>query len=236
MRTFIIFVLLMILTRFMANAQINDEPAWVYKGRGDNFLREGEIGKAIFEYKKALVNRKLRVNGDTITVYPEVNIKLAKIYLFEGLFELALQQLEIAERFKDFLEIPDLIYDILYTRANLYVLQGRVNDATEVYEKIIARDKNWDYYSQLGLLDLPKSFVEDRELETKFGRAYFEVGEMKYVNKHFESATAYLKGAMAYQYKPEETRRYLVDSYINLENRVMAERVRNMYKKREARL
>ena len=38
------------------HAQVyHEEPAWVYKGRGDRYLKEGEPGMAIVEYKKALI-------------------------------------------------------------------------------------------------------------------------------------------------------------------------------------
>ena len=33
------------------------EPSWVYKGIGDRFYKNGELGKAIVDYKKALMAR-----------------------------------------------------------------------------------------------------------------------------------------------------------------------------------
>ena len=34
------------------------EPSWVYRGRGDRYYRDGAVGNAIVEYKKAIIARR----------------------------------------------------------------------------------------------------------------------------------------------------------------------------------
>ncbi len=58
--------------------------------------------------------------------YPEINLKIAQIYLEERLFEHALEQIRIAEDEAEYMEIPDLIYEVLYTRAEIYKQQGKM--------------------------------------------------------------------------------------------------------------
>jgi len=207
------------------------EPAWVYQGIGDRFYRRGEIGKAIVAYKKALIRRKETKGNGTTIGFPEVNLKLGKIYLNEGLYDLAIIQLALAEKQKAFLQVPNLIYEILYTKAELFFIQEKYNDSMNVYQFIIKDDINWDRYSKENQYEIIKKFIKNRELQNKYGRAHFEIGKIKYISKNFDNAIPHFKMAIMYQYKPELTVEYLVNCYENLENHIMAERVIEIFKK-----
>ncbi len=74
------------------------EPSWVYKGIGDRHYKNGEIGEAIVAYKKALLARTNETaNKEKDNGYPEVNLQLAKIYMAEELYDIAVNHLKIAE-------------------------------------------------------------------------------------------------------------------------------------------
>lgn len=148
MKKLIFFIFIFIFSFSLIHAVDLKDPAWVYKGIGDRHYRNGEIGKAIVAYKKALIRRKETKENDVSMGFPEVNLKLGKIYLNEGLYDLAIFQLRIAEKQKAFLQIPDLIYEILYTKAELFFIQEKYNDSVNVYQLIIKDDRNWDRYSK----------------------------------------------------------------------------------------
>ena len=160
-----------------------------------------------------------------------MNLKLGKIYLNEGLFDLALFQLEIAEKQKEFLQIPDLIYEILYTKAELFFIQEKYNDSIDVYQSIIKDDKNWDRYSKENQYEITENFIKNRELQKKYGKAHFEIGRIKYISNNFDNAIPHFKMALMYKYKPELTVEYLVNCYENIEDHIMAERVIGILKK-----
>ncbi len=208
-----------------------NEPAWVYEGRGDRYYKNGEIGKAIFEYKKA-ISKVNNQSGAERSVYPEVSLKLAKIYSGEGLYDLALFQLDVAERNKDFLQIPDLFFEILYTKAEIYFLMKKYNESLLVYESIISFDNNWDSYSQQGIYEISENLIEDNRLKYKFGKAYLEIGKMKYHNNNFENAIPPLKMAMLYKYKWEVTLKYLINCYKKLENKRTEDYLIELYQKK----
>ncbi|KKL21141.1 hypothetical protein LCGC14_2448440, partial [marine sediment metagenome] len=86
--------------------------------------KNGEIGEAIVAYKKALLARTNETaNKEKGNGYPDVNIQLAKIYMAEELYDIAGKHLEIAEGQKHLLQIPDLEFEILYTKAELFYKQ-----------------------------------------------------------------------------------------------------------------
>jgi tetratricopeptide (TPR) repeat protein len=205
-------------------AEYLPEPDWVYKGRGDRYFREGEYGKAIDSYKKALIKRKNSSSDTQNRGYPEVNIQLARVYMLEGLHDFALLHLETAERQKEFLQISDLSFTILYTRADIFSLQKKYDKLLKVYEEILKLDEYKDIYFQQNSYTLPSRFIEDPELGGKFGRAYFELGKLKINSQNFDSAISYFKMALTYHYKPEQTLDYLVYCY-KKSYPVMVERV-----------
>jgi tetratricopeptide (TPR) repeat protein len=197
-----------------------DEPAWVYKGQGDRFFIQGELGKAIVAYKKALIKK---------TPYPEINLQLARIYMQEGLYDLAFSYILIAETEKDQLQIPDLLYEVKYTKAE--ILQRQNKNAETVYREIIESDENWKFYIKEPYQNtILGKVVQNTEEQAKYGRAHFELGRMKYNNGNYENALRFLEMAVLYRYKSEAAMRYLIDSYRKLGNLAGMERAINAYK------
>jgi hypothetical protein len=166
---------------------------------------------------------KLVLNIEGEGIYPEVNLKLARIYSMEGLYDLALKQLENVEEGKESLQIPDHIYDAMYTRAEIYRTMKKMTQYLEELENIIEMDVNWEGrgnfkgYKERQLHRIPDSAIvkmnEDAVSRSKFGRAYFEYGSEKYMNGNYEKAEPYLKMAFLYNYEREQSREYLLQCY-----------------------
>jgi tetratricopeptide (TPR) repeat protein len=190
-----------------------DEPSWIYKSRGDRFYREGSYGQAIALYKKALIKKSYE--GDA--AYPEVNLRLAQIYREEKLYDLALRQIELAENHYRALQIPDLIYDFLYTKADIYAELSKMGDTVRILNTIIEKDDNWHEFKNQKLSNIPESFIKDFAKDTasrkKFGEAYFLLGELKYQNRNFETAEPYLKMALLYMYREDIVKEHLKEYY-----------------------
>ncbi|MBN2322632.1 MAG: hypothetical protein JXQ30_02760 [Spirochaetes bacterium] len=185
-----------------------DEPAWVYKGRGDGYFRRGDTGHAIYEYKKALIRA-----GKEGRVYPEVNLQLAKIYRDEGLYEFALSQIEIVQRNADVLQIPDAIYEARYTKAEVFFLMERYNDALTVYEQIIGEDENKKGYDLVSVYDIWVDPEDEPLKRMRFAEAYLRIGIIKYMSNNFENSIPALKMALLYRHELEKTVGYLMACY-----------------------
>jgi hypothetical protein len=156
-------------------------------------------------------------------VYPEVNLKLAQIYSREGLFDLALMQLQNVEEGEKNLQVPDHIFDAMYTRADIYKSMNNMTLYLDELDQIIEMDNNWEGggnfkgYKERPLHKIPDSAVdqlsEDDAGRVKFGRAYFDYGVEKYNNGNCEKAEPYLKMSFLYRYEREKSRDYLLQCY-----------------------
>ncbi len=212
-----IFLLLAIASFCFADEQ--NEPSWVYKGRGDRYLLEGQIGAAITQYKKAIIAKRQEAGTDKTGTYPEVQYKLAEIYMDERLNEIALQHINSAENEREFLQIPDFIYDILYLKAVILFNMKHYANTMAVYERIIQDDENWEYYSKEKLTVIPDTLIseimDNPKLRSTYGKAYYRIGEIKYQNNNFVTAEPYLKMAFLYGYG-ENAKKYLVACYKKL--------------------
>lgn len=208
-----LFVFLMIAASFTALADNISEPAWVYKGRGDRYYRNGQTGQAIYEYKKGLI-----MANRSSSVYPEINLQLAKIYRDEGLYDLALSQVETVQKHRDSLQVPDLIYETLYTRADIYLLMKRYDEALKVYEGIIEQDKNRKLYSTFSIYELRPGDFKDPLTAKRYAEAYLGIGMIKYMSFNYENAIPALKMAMLYSHKPDITLNYLINCYEKMED------------------
>jgi len=207
------------------HAQVyHEEPAWVYKGRGDRYLNEGEPGKAIVEYKKALIG-----DSGSKRIYPEVNVKLAKIYLNEGLYDLAISYIESALDERQELQIPDQIYEIWYTKAEIYASLGKYDAAISVYEEIIKGDPIWRRYEGQDIYVIDAAFIDDPESKKKFAAAYFNLGKIKYDFQIYDNAIPFFKVALTYGFKKEESLTYLVNCYEKLNSPVLAQKAQSVY-------
>jgi tetratricopeptide (TPR) repeat protein len=201
-----------------------EEPEWVYKGRGDRYLKAGEPGKAIVEYKKALIS-----DSGSKRAYPEVNMKLAEIYLEEKLYDLALSYIESAQEEEQYLQIPDMIYDIRSIKAEIYARQGKYLDVVSVYENIIQEDSNWRKYAGQDIYVIEGTFFNDPESKKKYANAYFELGKIKFDFQNYDNAIPFFKIALMYNFKKEESLRYLINCYKKLNNPMLAKKAQSLY-------
>ena len=231
MKIIIFSIFLLLLSSVLVVAENYQEPPWVYKGRGDRYYKNGEIGKAIVEYKKALSNSRDLQETSTKNIYPEVNIKLAEIYIDEELYDLALFEIGIAENQKKYLQIPDLIYNILYIKAEILFKQKKYNKSIEVYGEIIKKDENWKLYSRQSPYEISEKFIEAPELKKKFGKAYLEIGKIKYLQNIFDNAIPFFKMALMYKYEKEVSLKYLISCYNNIDSKILAEKAQRVYGK-----
>jgi tetratricopeptide (TPR) repeat protein len=228
LRVICVLLFLAACVSFTTNADDTVEPAWVYKGRGDRYYRDGQVGRAIYEYKKALI----KANRDG-AVYPEVNLQLAKIYKDEGLYELALSQVDIVQNNRSRLQIPDLSYEALYTKADVYIRMERYDEALKVYEGIIGQDDNWLAYAETNLYELEANVIDDITARTRFAEAYLRVGMIKYMTHNYENAIPSLKMALLYRHKADKTLRYLISCYEKVENRKATEYLKGIMERGE---
>jgi len=203
-----------------------DDPPWVYKGRGDRYYKKGEIGKAIVEYKKAL---SASTRSYEIGIYPEVNIRLAEIYLSESLFDLSLLHVNRAIEHKSHFQIPDFIYDVLYLKAEIFLKQEKFNEAISTYGEIIKDDFNWKNYARQNPYEISPIYINEPELHKKFGKAYLEIGKIKYHNKNYDNAIPFFKMAIMYKYEKDTALKYLINCYNFLGNNVLAEKAKRVY-------
>ncbi len=188
-------------------------------------------------------DQKLRLQIEGNASYPEVHLKIAQVYLEEGLFDLSLQQLDMAEEGQEHFQIPDLIYTVMYTRAEVFRLQGKMADYQKKLKRIIEPeekdswrgDNNFKMYKDRSLHTISdttiKSLSHDVENRKRYGKAYFEYGMLKYINKNYVTAEPYLKMAFLYRYGYEEKKEYVIaeikmkEYYISGERRKDAEQI-----------
>jgi tetratricopeptide (TPR) repeat protein len=191
-----------------------EEPDWVYKERGDRFRALDEQGKAIAQYRRALIKRQADAEG--VTAYPEVHLALAEVYREQGLTDLALRHIQQAENQAEFLVIPDQIYTVWYVKARLYRDLGRMSEVVKIYKSIVEKDDTWDTFNNRRLTSIRENLILEfrtrKELTAKFAPAYYGLGSIKYLNGSPEAAEPYLLGAFVYGYG-EKTVSYLSDCY-----------------------
>jgi hypothetical protein len=169
--------------------------------------------------------------------YPEINLKIAQIYMEEGLYEHALEQIRIAEDEADYMGIPDLIYEVLYTKAEIYKKQGKMALFRDHLYRIIRGpqeenqwrgDENFKRYEKQSLHTLSdtaiKALARDLEGRKKYGKAYFEYGVLKYNNRNFVTAEPYLKMAFLYRYGYEDKKEYIIAEELLKEYYISEER------------
>ena len=174
--------------------------------------------------------------------YPEVHLRIAQIYVKEGLYDIALQELDRAERGKDYFQIEDLIYTVMYTRAEIFRMQSKMADYQKNLKRIIeperndiwAGDSNFDIYKNVSLHKISDAAVkilsQDIEKRQKYGKAYFEYGMQKYENRNYLTAEPYLKMAFLYGYGYEDTNEYVIAKDMLKEYYISGERIKDAEK------
>ncbi len=103
----------------------------------------------------ALVNRYLKLHGESFfnesvsrmvewvkskIVYPEADFLIGKIYQLEGEYPMAYTFYEKARREREFLDIPDMQYEILYAMVNLARESGNSKDYEQSLRMVLDSD------------------------------------------------------------------------------------------------
>ena len=141
-----------------------------------NILRERDENEAV-----AIIERYIRLNGESFyhnsvselvswvkakAVYPEADFLIGKIYQLEGEFRTAYNFFEKARVEREFLEIPDMHYDILYAMVNLAREEGNFKNYEEALILILDSDANFKnktfQNAFMRILTAPKSENADR--------------------------------------------------------------------------
>jgi len=137
--------------------------AHVFKGRGDYFIEQGQTGRAIAEYKKAL---KLDHNN------PEAHIGLGYIYMKQGVLQFA---------FREFIEAYKNI-GRLYDNEDRYLLLKGMTEIRfkETYYSYLPEQKR-KVLRKEGIrygLEALKVFPESVEVNYYLGRFYYKKSTM----------------------------------------------------------
>ena len=186
---------------------------------------------------------KLRIEAQENIPYPEVNLKIAQIYIREGLFDLALQELDRAEKGSVYFQVQDLIYTVMYTRADIFRIQNNMSEYQRSLQRIIEPgtedkwegDDNFRIYANMPLHKVSdaavKVLIRDAEKQKKYGKAYFEYGRLNYENGRYMSAEPYLKMALLYGFGYGKEKEFLIakemlrEYYISSERRTDAAQI-----------
>jgi tetratricopeptide (TPR) repeat protein len=186
---------------------------------------------------------KLRLETQENIPYPEVHLKIAQIYIREGLFDLALQELDMAEKGSGYFQIQDLIYTVMYTRADIFRILNNMSEYQRSLQRIIVPeawdkwegDDNFRIYGNMSLHKVSvaavKVLIQDAEKRKKYGKAYFEYGRLSYQNGRYVSAEPYLKMALLYGFGYGKEKEFLIakemlrEYYISSERRTDATQI-----------
>jgi len=186
---------------------------------------------------------KMRVETQENIPYPEVHLKIAQIYIMEGLFDLALQELDMAEKGSAYFQVQDLIYTVMYTRAGIYRIQNNMSEYQLSLQRIISPQKedkwegdaNFPIYGNMSLHKISDAavtvLIQDAEKRKKYGKAYFEYGRLNYQNGRYVSAEPYLKMVLLYGFGYGKEKEFLIakemlrEYYISSERRIDAAQI-----------
>jgi tetratricopeptide (TPR) repeat protein len=196
-------------------------------------LREGENGGDL----------KLNIKVEESVPYPEVHLSIARLYIRDGLLDLALQELDEAEKGREYFQIPDDVFSVMYTRAEVNRMKANLSEYQDWLRRIIEPetgdswegDVHFQTYRDMPLHKISDAAVtillQDNENRKKYGKAHFEYGALKLQNRNYVTAEPYLKMAFLYAYGYEKQNQYsivkqmLKEYYISSERRKDAERV-----------
>lgn len=99
-------------------------------------------------------------------VYPEADFLIGKIYQMEGEYELAKKFYTDAWLCREFLDIPDVRYDILYQSADLAKFQGNYDEYEKFLVTIISEDS---FYKNDSLKRSMLRTIASKDNKTKIG-------------------------------------------------------------------
>ena len=150
--------------REFLNIVVLDEPAWVYRARGDRLFREGRYGDALAQYKKALIRRNQGTQPQPLDGI-DTELGLARQNSDFGLYVRRLAQFlnthgESAERISSALDakqFSEARTQIQKLRNDAFEIgaQNLVDDADALDRSVyLRRESEWDYLQRLTILVL----------------------------------------------------------------------------------
>ncbi len=196
-------ICLLIIISFMSLNVVSqelNEPAWVYKARGDKYYNLKDYSKAIEEYLKAINKNK---------EYPEVYYKLGLIYKSRDLLDLSEYYFNQALLYKKHLEIDMMEVLILYELADLNFYKGNFYKFLENNLHVIKKDYNYEYFNK-SVFSLTNIIPQG---ESVYARAYFSAGYYYFFTGNYNVALKYLFYAKLYNYNLSATYFLLANIY-----------------------
>lgn len=108
-------------------------PSWVYYQEGRKLFDQGEFGRALVSYRKAIETQPEQK-------FPEAELGIGMVYEREGESALAIQHLEQAIAQRKLFYIPEDYYSALYELAAIYKRQQNYRDYENALVSIIEDD------------------------------------------------------------------------------------------------
>ena len=136
-------------------------PFYVHKAAGDKYRRLGYYYQALTEYNKAISLRRES---------PECYYWRAYIYKEMQLYDEALMELGLAQKYIAYTRIPNFSVDIRYLKAEILSTSGRIDEALDVLLDIVGE------YFRLKQQEVPISYL-------KYARGLAIVGVYYLINK-----------------------------------------------------
>ncbi len=115
--------------------QASTEPHWLLYEQGNAFFSQREYGQALMNYQEAI--------GKT-TAFPEAEIAIGDVYKEEGETELAMRQYEKAYNLRNYFNIPQDKYTVLYKIAAVAEEQLDYRKMEESLLEIVGDDKSFN--------------------------------------------------------------------------------------------
>ncbi len=108
-------------------------PSWVYYQEGRRLFDQGEFGRALVSYRKAIETQPEQK-------FPEAELGIGMVYEREGESALAIQHLEQAVAQRKLFYIPENYYTALYELAGIYKRQQNYRDYENALVSIVEDD------------------------------------------------------------------------------------------------
>ncbi|HUX13784.1 MAG TPA: hypothetical protein VMW87_12205 [Spirochaetia bacterium] len=111
-------------------------PSWVYYQEGQKLFDEGEFGKALVSYRRALETQPEKK-------FPEAEMGIGMVFAREGETKLAVDHLSRAIAQRQLFYIPQDYYTALYELAGIYKLQQNYRDYENMLVSIVEDDERF---------------------------------------------------------------------------------------------
>jgi tetratricopeptide (TPR) repeat protein len=119
-----------------------EEPAWLSYQRGIALYRDGQYGRALELFRRAIA---------TGSPFPEAEVGVGMVFEAEGSYDLAIRQYETALENRQFFRIEEEAYAVLYQLAEIHDLQADYPAFQRRLNEIVADDELFtqDQYENL---------------------------------------------------------------------------------------